>query len=222
MQSASLACTYMRVVDGMMRSPWVQCVFVGCAAPRKSKGKRERAEEDLQDEPPSPTASFRRLSQRQSVHAAAVDDDEPLSSSEDVMNQRSMRSDEPNTYEVVVPQDARAGDNLVTVIEGEKVKVTIPEGAMAGDVLTFEHLRMGSDGRRRAYSNSVASSELPSSAARSFMASHQSFLQRSSSQLRLEPRPPSFRRLIRDFGCRCGQCEVEAEAHLASGNRRTL
>jgi len=48
------------------------------------------------------------------------------------------KGDPPCTYEIEVPENTCPGDKLLVVTdEGAKLKITVPEGAHVGDILTF-------------------------------------------------------------------------------------
>jgi len=50
----------------------------------------------------------------------------------------------PCTYEITVPEHARPGDKLHVVTDnGDKLRITVADGARAGDTLTFVHTRSG-------------------------------------------------------------------------------
>ena len=58
----------------------------------------------------------------------------------EISARRSIDNDQPpDTYEIEVPEGCNPGDLLVTVINGIKVRVTLPAEAQAGDVLSFEY-----------------------------------------------------------------------------------
>jgi len=53
-------------------------------------------------------------------------------------------SEPPCTYEITVPEHARPGDKLHVITDnGDKLRITVADGARAGDTLTFVHTRSG-------------------------------------------------------------------------------
>ena len=132
---------------------WIGGQFQCCTAPRKRGAKERKGREDFVNSvsnDPAPVAADEAPVRRPSVVVDSVGDDETLPSLE-LPARLSMDANEPpDTYEIVVPNDCLPGDTLVAIIEGQKVKVKVPEGGRAGDVLTFVHAK-----RSRLYSTST-------------------------------------------------------------------
>eukprot|EP00966_Prymnesium_polylepis_P157657 3643587-Prymnesium_polylepis.1 len=96
-------------------------------------------------------ANSERCSMRLSVADTELMDDADVQPMKLLCNvRRSIDLSEPSgTFEVVVPEDCRAGDIRMAIIGGDRVKVTVPESAQPGDVLTFVHMPSSGRGRQR-------------------------------------------------------------------------